>query len=204
MRLIETDSFAFEFLSRLAERESWRKEVHRPVYHVHKWWATRLGSIFRGILLGATLPANADLAAHFYQRHSLSSLSVFDPFMGSGTTVGEAHKLGFSALGRDINPVAVEAVSTALGPMDRRRIREAFDLLSAGVGKKIRALYRSTDSKERPCDVLYYFSVMRVRCPNGAHDVDLFPSYAFGRNAAPRRRAEVQIVCPACGDVFPG
>ena len=52
MRLIETDAFPFEFLSRLAERESWRKEIHRPIYHVHKWWAKRLGSVFRGILLG--------------------------------------------------------------------------------------------------------------------------------------------------------
>ena len=43
-RLIETDAFPFEFLSRVAERESWRKELHRPVYHVHKWWAKRLGS----------------------------------------------------------------------------------------------------------------------------------------------------------------
>ena len=56
MRLIETDAFPFEFLSQLAERESWRKEIHRPIYHVHKWWAKRLGSVFRGILLGAMLP----------------------------------------------------------------------------------------------------------------------------------------------------
>ena len=52
--LIESDEFPFEFLSPLAERESWRKEVHRPIYHVHKWWAKRLGSVFRGILLGAS------------------------------------------------------------------------------------------------------------------------------------------------------
>src|SRR5437879_3258942 len=79
MRLIETDDFGFEFLSRLAERESWRKEVHRPVYHVHKWWATRLGSIFRGILLGSTLPTTADLETEFYRTHAPSDLTVFDP-----------------------------------------------------------------------------------------------------------------------------
>lgn len=33
--LIESDTFPFEFLSLLAERESWRKEIHRPIYHVH-------------------------------------------------------------------------------------------------------------------------------------------------------------------------
>src|ERR1700686_1974892 len=102
--LIETDRFPFEFLSKLGERESWRKEVHRPVYHVHKWWAKRLGSVFRGILLGCTLPDDADLAAEFYRSREFEQRTVFDPFMGSGTTVGEAHKLGFTALGRDINP----------------------------------------------------------------------------------------------------
>jgi hypothetical protein len=36
-RLIESDDFPFEFLSSLGERESWRKEINRPIYHVHKW-----------------------------------------------------------------------------------------------------------------------------------------------------------------------
>ena len=118
-RLIETDAFPFEFISQLAERESWRKEVHRPIYHIHKWWAKRLGSVFRGILLGCGLKEYQDLATEFYQTHSFSDQTVFDPFMGSGTTVGEAHKLGFTALGQDINPVAVEAVRVAFGPMER-------------------------------------------------------------------------------------
>jgi putative DNA methylase len=146
-RLIENDGFPFEFLSRLAERESWRKEIHRPIYHVHKWWAKRLGSIFRGILLGCTLPEGADLATEFYRPHDLRDRTVLDPFLGSGTTVGEAHKLGFTALGRDINPVAVEVVRTALGPMDRRRLLEAFAVLRDGVGVELRALYRSQDAR---------------------------------------------------------
>ena len=86
-RLIETDEFPFEFLSQLAERESWRKEIHRPIYHVHKWWAKRLGSVFRGILLGTLLPERADLSHEFYRCHEFRGLTVFDPFMGSGTTM---------------------------------------------------------------------------------------------------------------------
>jgi putative DNA methylase len=61
-RLIESDAFPFEFLSQVAERESWRKEIHRPIYHVHKWWAKRLGSVFRGILLGSSLGEKAGAA----------------------------------------------------------------------------------------------------------------------------------------------
>ena len=204
MRLIETDAFPFEFLSLLAERESWRKEVHRPIYHVHKWWAKRLGSVFRGILLGTALPEGGDLAAAFYKPHRFADTAVFDPFMGSGTTIGEAHKLGFTALGRDINPVAVQSVRTALGPMDQARLEAAFRELSQSIGIDIRALYRSSDAKGRPCDVLYFFWAMRVPCPECRRQVDLFPSWIIARNAYPSRKPEVQILCPDCGDIFPG
>src|SRR5205085_9002008 len=128
-------------------------------------WAKRLGSVFRGILLGCALGEDGDLAAEFYRAHTLAGRSVFDPFMGSGTTVGEAHKLGFTALGRDINPVAVEAVRVALGPLDRAALESAFRGLAAGVGREIGDLYRSTDSQGRPCDVLYHFCVMQTNCP---------------------------------------
>ena len=203
-RLIETDDFAFEFLSQLGERESWRKEVHRPVYHVHKWWAKRLGTVFRGILLGCTLDEDAILSQRFYQRHAFSGLTVFDPFMGSGTTVGEAHKLGFTALGRDINPVAVEAVRVALGPLDRRKIRDAFAELSDGVGETIRGLYKSRDSRNRACDVLYFFWVMQAACPGCQRHTDLFSTYVIAKNARPDKKPDVQILCPSCGQIFPG
>ena len=202
-RLIETDAFPFEFLSEIGERESWRKEIHRPIYHVHKWWAKRLGSVFRGILLGSVLQ-NEDLREAFYKRQNFSGISVFDPFMGSGTTVGEAHKLGFAALGRDINPVAVQAVQAALGAMDRMRLQNAFAHLSATVGEKLRAMYRCRDANGRPCDVLYYFWVIQAPCPECEGTVDLFSSYVFAQNAYPSRRPEVQIVCASCGNVFKG
>lgn len=204
MRLIETDAFPFEFISGLAEKESWRKEVYRPIYHVHKWWAKRLGSVFRGILLGCTLEPEDDLAAEFYRFHHRSGLTVFDPFMGSGTTVGEAHKLGFTALGRDINPIAVESVRTALGPLNRAALNDAFATLSGGVGARIRALYDSKDSRGRHCEVLYFFWVMRVPCLGCGQSVDLFPSWIVASNAYPSRKPAVQILCPACGDIFPG
>lgn len=203
-RLIEADAFPFEFVSRLAERESWRKEVHRPIYHVHKWWAKRLGSVFRGALLGSVLPEQADLSAEFYRNHAQVDQVVFDPFMGSGTTIGEAHKLGMTALGRDINPVAVEAVATALGPMDRMKLKETFEELTATAGRAIRELYQTNDSRGRPCDVLYFFWVMQAFCPDCEMRVDLFPSYIIARNAYPDRKPEVQIVCPRCGDIFAG
>jgi len=200
-RLIESEHFPIEFVSQLAERESWRKEVHRPVYHVHKWWAKRLGSVFRGALLGSLLPDTARLEDEFYRAHDFGGVTVFEPFMGSGTTVGEAHKLGCTAIGRDINPVACEAVRVALGPMERARLTSAFEELSATVGDRIRALYRVTDARGEAAEALYYFWVKVVACPACAHPIDLFSSRIFARNACPDRKPEVQVCCPACGDI---
>lgn len=201
MRLIETDSFPFEFLSRIAERESWRKEIHRPIYHVHKWWAKRLGSIFRGILLGATLE-DASLERAFYQKHQLKGIAVFDPFMGSGTTVGEAHKLGMTALGRDINPVATESAEVSFGRLDRGELQKALVQILDSVGESIRSLYRSSDSQGRPCDVLYHFWVMQTDCPACRTGTDLFSSYVVASNAYPQRKPEVHLFCPSCGEIF--
>jgi putative DNA methylase len=203
LSLIEADTFPFEFLSAIAERESWRKEIYRPVYHIHKWWAKRLGSIFRGIILGCLLPEEANLEEAFYQKQNFTKVSIFDPFMGSGTTVGEAHKLGCIALGRDINPVACETVRVALGPLDHHRLKDAFSRLSTTVGKRLQSLYQSEDDVGQSGEVLYFFWVKHIPCPHCAGGVDLFSTYIIARNAYPDRKPEVQIYCPQCGNIFP-
>jgi putative DNA methylase len=154
--------------------------------------------------LGAALPEGSDLVADFYKTHKLSEFTVFDPFMGSGTTVGEAHKLGMVALGRDINPVAVESVRTALGRMDRAALVTALEELSSRVGERVRGLYRAKDFTGRTCDVLYFFWVMQVPCIHCHEPVDLFPSWIIAANAYPSQRPDTQILCPACGQLFPG
>lgn len=63
---IEDDGFPFEEFSDVAELESWRKEIDRPLYHMHKWWAQRLGSVFRAIVIGALTPAETDVKASFH------------------------------------------------------------------------------------------------------------------------------------------
>lgn len=40
---IEDDDFPILEISQIAEQESWRKEINRPAYHIHKWWATPEG-----------------------------------------------------------------------------------------------------------------------------------------------------------------
>ncbi len=202
-RLIE-DGFPIGEISLVAEAESWRKEVHRPIYHVHKWWARRLGSVFRAIILGAALGEGEDFFGRFYGPTKLEGLTVFDPFMGSGTTVGEALKLGCTAVGRDINPVAYNAVRAALGPYTRKDLEATMRWLDSRVGEELRALYRAVDSRGEECDVLYHFWVKAVPCPACGTEVKLFPSFVFARHAYPSRQPTARIVCPSCLGISDG
>lgn len=188
-------------ISEIAERESWRKDIYRPIYYIQKWWARRLGSVFRAIILAAALPADTDPLELFYRPVQLPDTVVFDPFMGSGVTVGEAHKLGCKAIGKDINPVAYSAARTALRHVNRDELLSAFHQLEASVGGKLRSLYRSTDAQGRPCDVLYYFWVKTLPCPHCSTSVDLFPKFIFATHAYPRKNPEARAVCPWCGEI---
>lgn len=199
-RAIE-DGFPFDLISEIAEAESWRKEIYRPVYHVHKWWAQRLGSVFRAVILAAASPKGASVIDLFHAPVRLPDIAVFDPFMGSGTIVGEAQKLGCTVIGRDINPVACRAVHAALGSADRSKVTQLFRTLDAGAGAEIRKLYRATDSDGQPCDVLYFFWVKVVRCPECETHVDLFSHYVFAAHAHKKTHPESRIVCPACGAI---
>ena len=195
------DGFPFEMVSEVAEIESWRKEVYRPIYHVHKWWAQRLGSVFRAAIIAAATPKGSSVMDLFYKPARLPGLVVFDPFMGSGTTVGEALKLGCTAIGRDINPVAHRSVCVALGPMDRADLDAQFKHIEVTAGKQIQELYRAIDSNGQPCVALYYFWVKFLPCPRCAEPVDLFSTYIFASHAAKVRHPEAKAVCPSCGAI---
>ena len=156
---LEDDSFPFEQISDVAELESWRKEINRPIYHIHKWWAQRLGTVFRAITLGALMPAGTDIVDAFYRPVRLKGSVVFDPFMGSGTTIGEAAKLGVRAIGRDINPVAHFLVQNALAFHDRSRILEEFQSIERDVADEIRFYYKTHLPDGQKAEVLYFFWV---------------------------------------------
>jgi adenine-specific DNA methylase len=200
-RAIEEASFPFEHLSDIAEIESWRKEINRPIYHIHKWWAQRLGSVFRGIVLGAFAPPDSDVLSLFYRRVELPDVVVFDPFMGSGTTLGETLKLGGRAVGRDINPVAYFLVRNALDLPRRDEVLKTFREIERDVSSEILQFYDAQLPEGRKGQVLYCFWVKQVACPNCEHLVDLFSSYIFAQHAYPKEHPEARALCPACGGI---
>ena len=200
-RAIEDESFPFEILSDAAEAESWRKEIHRPIHYVHKWWARRLGTVFRAIVAGTLAPSGSDVMALLYDKARFPGAVVFDPFMGSGITLGETLKFGARAIGRDINPVAYFLVRNALGRHDRAAVVAAFERLKHEVAPRLRHYYRAKMPDGREGQALYYFWVKQLRCPSCAGSVDLFSSRVFSQHAYARKHPRAQATCPCCGDI---
>ena len=44
----------------------------------------------------------------------------------------------------------------------------------------------------------------RLLVPVAGVDVDLFSTYIIAKNACPNKKAGIQILCPSCGQIFPG
>jgi putative DNA methylase len=191
-------SFPLAEISLLAQRESWRKEIFRPLYHIHKWWANRLGSVFRAIVLGAIGDPGQDIWGDFYKEHDFTGKIVLDPFMGSGTTLGEAVKLGARSIGCDVNPISTFAVTQALTRVDIQELERTFAAIEADVRDDISGYYTTRDPEtNETIPVLYYFWVKVVETPSG-EIIPLFSEYVFSKNAYPKRKPQSQILCPHC------
>jgi putative DNA methylase len=191
-------SFPAAMLSEVATQESWRKEVHRPATSTHKWWAKRLGTVFRGIITSAVTPDGQDAAAAYGSPLDLSGMVVLDPFAGSGITAVEALKLGARAVSFDINPVATLVERQALQQWNRATLEDAFRQVEASCRTEVDRVHSTQDGRT----VLYYFWVALVDCPVCAVPVRLFDSPVFSKNAYPKRVPKAQVVCPTCLDVM--
>jgi putative DNA methylase len=55
--------FPISEVNRIAEREAHAKCYYRPVCTMHKWWARRLGSVFRTIALYALTDRSLGMTA---------------------------------------------------------------------------------------------------------------------------------------------
>jgi adenine-specific DNA methylase len=184
-------------ISRIAENESWRKEVHRPATATHKWWAKRLGSVFRAILAAAVTDSEQAALDAYSGGIDLGGLAVLDPFAGSGTTLAEAAKLGARPLAFDINPVATLVERQAIARWDPAELRRGFIRVEAACREEIDRLYRTEGGET----VLYYFWVAVADCTDCGETTRLFSSQVFAQHAYPRRHPAAHAVCPACLDV---
>ncbi len=219
-RAIE-ESFPIVEINRLAVPE---RNSFKPIYMMHKWFARRASCVFRGILLGALKPAGTDIMAEFYRDHAddpdTKGKVILDPFMGGGTTVVEALRLGCKVVGIDLNPVAWFVVKTQVEPVDLPSLDAAFARLVnrpvSWSGKPLRDtlldLYRTEAPWSLPApgapalgasDVIYTYWVKSAPCtsPTCKKSVPLFGDYVVA-GKSPTVRYHPDCTCPRCHKVF--
>ena len=250
MKYIEKD-FPIEKLNEIAKKEG---NAKKPIYQIHKWWARRLGSVFRMILLtsftewdeleqearkrlgiGSSTDLDEEMDAlirermedilweRFYSKNDFRGKTVLDPFMGGGTTVVEALRLGLKPIGIDINPVAWFVVKKEVEPLDLDAFEEEFKKLEMSVGKKIKGYYKThcpiceqekearrdrgyewTEKENELVDVMYLFWVNKVRClnPTCKKNVHLFPSFKIATKKSKKEGTLHTVFCPKCKHIF--
>ncbi len=198
MAWIERD-FPIEWLNPVALGEGNSK---KPIYRLHKWWARRLGSVFRAILLATFSPDDTspeDFWHRFCHGADLGGKVVLDPFMGGGTTLVEALRLGCRVIGVNINPVAWFVTKKEVEAVDLASLDAAFAELEHTVGEQIREYYRTVCPQGHPAEGMYYFWVKRATCARCGATVRLSPNYELSRYDT-----RVIAVCPRCLQIVEG
>ena len=224
MKYIEKD-FPIEKLNEIARKEG---NAKKPIYQIHKWWARRLSSVFRTILLTSFLPDEITEEEfwknYYYKKTDLKEILgyspiILDPFMGGGTTIVEALRLGIKPIGIDINPVAWFVTKKEVEPLDLDAFENEFKKLEEKVGGKIKSYYKTHcplcekknsrtyewgEGNNELADVMYVFWVKKVKClnPSCKKDVHLFPSFKIATKKNKKEGTRHTVFCPKCRHIF--
>ncbi len=191
-------NFDISFVANLARREKQIQQNYRPVIAVHKWFARRPGTLFRALLLSEF--SSEPLESAFFRAGDLSGKTIADPFMGGGTPLLEANRMGSDVRGCDINPMAYWIVRQEIEHLDLSAYRQATEDLRTALEAEIGHLYRtrcnicgSTDAHAK-----YYLWVKTMECHGCGHSIDLFPGHLVAENI---RHPKNVFVCSACGQL---
>jgi putative DNA methylase len=109
-------NFDIPFVADLALREKQIQQNYRPFIAVHKWFARRPGTLFRAVILSEF--AQGPLREVFFRSNKFKGICIADPFMGGGTPLIEANRVGCDIIGYDINPMAYWIVRQEIENLD--------------------------------------------------------------------------------------
>ncbi len=193
------------------------RNAFKPIYTMHKWFARRSSSVFRAILLAAMKPAGTDIMEEFYKDHTndpdTNGKIVLDPFMGGGTTIVEALRLGSKVIGIDLNPVAWFIVKTEVEPVDLDELQKSFGRLAERTvswsGKPLKETLLDMYKTECPscgnknADTIYTFWVKLAPCTTAVcnHQTPLFKDYIIAQKS-PSIKYYKDCECPECKKTF--
>ncbi|MFT3966402.1 MAG: hypothetical protein QM690_11035 [Sphingobium sp.] len=186
--LVEAGQLPIEQLVTFAIREGRRP---RPIYTAHKWFARRLGSVFRSLLIGVTSEPDADFGELYYGGADLTGLKVLDPFVGGGTSVFEASRLGATAYGCDVDPVACAVSRLELGAADLPDLGPTLADLKERVGSQLAEFHVRYGDQ-----VLHHFWVQVVECAGCGSHFDAHPNHVLADDGTTRH-----AFCSACGTI---
>ncbi|KOX91594.1 adenine-specific DNA methylase [Haloarcula rubripromontorii] len=223
-------SFPIDQVNEIAEKEAHAKRYYRPVYTMHKWWARRLGSVFRTMILYALadeemtvdgerqstfgedngLPEidweNPDALWEYYLEDvDFDGKTILDPFMGGGTSIVESIRMGCNAIGSELNPVAWFVVKKEVESVDLDELDATLASIEESVGQEIQDYYRTEcphcEGDDHYADSMYHFWVNELPCRNCGEDVPLFKDYRIS-NARSSKDDHYNVACPDCWHVF--
>jgi putative DNA methylase len=190
--------FDIPLIASLALKEKQIQQIYRPIIAVHKWFARRPGTLFRGLLLSEFVDQRLDET--YFNGHDFAGKRVADPFMGGGTPLIEANRVGCDVLGLDINPMAAWIVREEIEHLDHKAYARAASALVTALTREVGELYR-TDCPafgDRNVPVKYFLWVKTIACEACGHDVDLFPGYLLADDT---RHTSNVLVCAGCGEL---
>jgi len=187
--------FDVAFTAALALQEKQIQQNYRPYIAVHKWFARRPGTLFRALLLSEFV--EQPLRDAFYRGHTLSGKRIADPFMGGGTPLLEANRIGCDVFGCDINPMSHWIVAREIEDIDLAEYSRQGAALMTHLEAKVGSLYvtRCVECGDARARVKYFLWAKTVKCGRCEHSIDLFPGYLIAKDA--RHTANV-VLCNSC------
>ncbi len=182
----------------LSKVESYNKNLYRPSSYLHKWWAKRLGSVFRTIILGAFCPPSDNIWQRYYDGACFTDRVVLDPFMGGGTTIQEALRLGCKVVGVDYNPVAWWTVRSSISLPDLERLEEGFLELKDRASGPLLSQYETRCPKcASEAYAAFILWVRKAKCERCSNIVRLHESFVLRTDGNVKT-----VICPRCQCLF--
>ena len=99
--------------------------TYKGIYAMHKYWGKK--------------PFNE--ISKFIEKYSEPGECVMDSFCGSGVTLIEAIKAGRTAIGVDLNPIAIKLAEVSMTPVDIDAVNKTFKAIKRKLQKRIYSLY---------------------------------------------------------------
>lgn len=185
-------------VAELALREKQIQQNYRPIIGVHKWFARRPGTLFRALVLAEF--GSGPLDQVFFRSNDLPDIMILDPFMGGGTPLIEANRVGCNVEGFDVNPMATWIVREELESIDLDAYQEAADNLVEVLDEQVGSYYRTCCPLygDEDVPVKSFLWVKVLECQACGAQVDLFPGYVVAKKA---RHPMHVLLCGCCGEL---